>query len=83
VQELIDRVREVRKNRDRRRATAAIETLRRHADMGEKENLIPYIIDAVKAELTREEIIGTVREAWGLPGDPFEMRKLSGSMLAA
>jgi methylmalonyl-CoA mutase N-terminal domain/subunit len=74
TQEIIDRVREVKANRDQRRAAAAVELLRKHAGMGERENLIPCMTEAVQAELTREEIIGTIREAWGLPYDPFEDR---------
>jgi methylmalonyl-CoA mutase N-terminal domain/subunit len=83
AQEIIDRVRRLRENRDQGRARAAIEGLRKHAEMGEKENLIPFLIEAVKADLTGEEIIGTVREAWGLPYDPFRMRESSFPRVAA
>jgi methylmalonyl-CoA mutase N-terminal domain/subunit len=74
-QEVIDRVEEFKRERDMARAEKAIETLRAHAEMGEKENLIPYIIDAVKADLTAEEVIGIIREAWDLPYDPLEVRQ--------
>jgi len=42
--------------------------------MGEKENLISYIIKAVKARATLEEIMGTIREAYGYSYDPLNMR---------
>ena len=75
TQEIIDRVKEVKSNRDMARAEKAISILREHAEMGEKENLVPYIIDAVKADLTSEEIIGTIREVWKLHYDPLEVRE--------
>ncbi len=75
TQEIIDRVIEVKRNRNMAKAEKAIDVLRQHAEMGEKENLLPYIIDAVKADLTSEEIIGSIREVWGLPYDPLETRE--------
>lgn len=73
--EIIERVREVKRSRDMAKAEKAIDVLREHAEMGEKENLVPYIIDAVRADLTSEEIIGTIREVWGLHYDPLEVRE--------
>lgn len=53
----------------------AMENLRKHAEMGEKENLMPHVIEAVRAYATLEEIIGTIRQAYGLSYDPLGIRK--------
>ena len=53
----------------------AIEGLRREADKGETHNLIPSIIEAINACALTDEIIGTVREAFGYSYDPFEMEE--------
>ena len=37
-----------------------------------KENLIPYMIDSLKAYATLGEIMGTVREAYGYTYDPLD-----------
>ncbi|MEE9520068.1 MAG: methylmalonyl-CoA mutase family protein, partial [bacterium] len=75
TQEIIDRVKEFKRIRDIAQCEKAIDVLREHAEMGEKENLLPYIINATKHNLTCEEIIGTIRLAWGLPYDPLEVRE--------
>jgi len=36
---------------------------------------MPSTIEAVKARATMSEIIGIIREAYGLPHDPFKMIK--------
>jgi methylmalonyl-CoA mutase N-terminal domain/subunit len=74
AQEVIAKVRRAKESRDQPRALAAVALLRENASLGEKENLMPYIIEGVKADLTAGEIIGVIREAWGLHYDPLEMR---------
>lgn len=68
-------VRQLKRDRNYGEVVKAIERLRRHADMGEKENLVPFVIEAVKSYATMEEIIGTIRQAYGLSYDPLEIRK--------
>ncbi|MEK7848784.1 MAG: methylmalonyl-CoA mutase family protein, partial [Chloroflexota bacterium] len=69
--EVVRRLHELRRTRDSARLRKAIEGLRRHAEMGVKENLIPPIVEAVKADATIAEAIGTIRQAYGLPYDPL------------
>jgi len=38
-----------------------------------KENLMPYIIDCFKADATRSEILGMIREAFGYSYDTVGM----------
>ena len=73
-QEQIARIEEIKQNRDDSKLREAIRELRRGAEMGEKENLIPYVIKAVKARATVEEIMGTIREAYGYTYDPLNKR---------
>ncbi|MBX3263454.1 MAG: methylmalonyl-CoA mutase [Labilithrix sp.] len=59
----IERVRAVRARRDEQ---AHAEALRRvEAAAGGKDNLLPYILDAVKASATVGEIAGVLRGVWG------------------
>jgi methylmalonyl-CoA mutase N-terminal domain/subunit len=61
--EQVDRVRAVRARRD---ATKHAESLRRiEAAARGKDNLLPLVLDAVKAEATVGEIAGVLREVWG------------------
>lgn len=66
---------QLKRDRNKDQLIKAIENLRRHADMGEKENLVPPIMEAVKSYATLEEIIGTIRQSYGLSYDPVEIRK--------
>jgi len=65
-------VRELRRTRDNTAVGAALAQLRAEADQGEQRNLMPAIIAAVRAYATVGEIMGTIREAFGYPYDPFE-----------
>lgn len=71
----IANVRKLKRGRDHHTLRKAIERLRREADKGEAHNLIPHIMEAVKARATTDEIIGTIREAFGYRYDPFEMEE--------
>lgn len=48
-----------------------LRSLHLEARKGEKANLIPSIIEAVKLDATLGEVNGMVRLAWDLPYDPF------------
>ncbi len=71
----IDNVNRLRRERDHKRVQESIQNLRKEALKGKKHNLIPSIIEAVRAYSTTDEIIGTIRECFGYSYDPFEMEK--------
>ncbi|MCK4829186.1 methylmalonyl-CoA mutase, partial [bacterium] len=68
----IDNVRKLRKDRDNTKVHKSINRLKEEALKGKRHNLIPAIIEAVKAYATTDEIIGTIRESFGYSYDPFE-----------
>jgi methylmalonyl-CoA mutase N-terminal domain/subunit len=60
----IDRVREVRKNRNNDRVIKALEEYR-NALINDKENVMPYILKAVEEYATLEEISNVGRDLYG------------------
>jgi len=60
----VDRVRQVRAKRDAAKWSKAIAGLGKAARS--TDNLMPYILDAVRAYATEGEIMGSLVEAWGL-----------------
>ncbi|MBO0704336.1 MAG: methylmalonyl-CoA mutase [Candidatus Dormibacteraeota bacterium] len=62
--EQTERVREVRRKRDAARHSKSLEQLRRAAT-SPSENLMPYILDAVRAYATEGEIMGTLVDVFG------------------
>ena len=74
-QEQLVRLKKLKQTRDDDKVRKAIKTLRESAKKGENENLIPYILEATRAYATVEEIMGTIREAYGYSWDPWDMRK--------
>jgi len=71
----ISNVNKLRRERDNNKVKESINRLRQEALKGRKHNLIPAIIEAVKAYATTDEIIGTIRECFGYSYDPFDMQK--------
>ena len=66
----IEMIRKLKRNRNNQKVRERLKRLRDAA--GEKkENLIPYMIDSLKAYATLGEIMGTVREAYGYDYDPL------------
>ncbi|MFA4910006.1 MAG: methylmalonyl-CoA mutase family protein [Desulfobacteria bacterium] len=61
----IEGLRELRKTRDNEKLKDTLMKLRKVAEKKSGENLLPFIIDAVKAYGTIGEINGTIREAFG------------------
>jgi methylmalonyl-CoA mutase N-terminal domain/subunit len=61
--EQVARVKEVRRNRDQAKFTKALNDLRRAA--AGTDNLMPYILDAVRAYATEGEIMHTLIEVFG------------------
>ena len=72
-EELARRTLELKETRDNSRVRAAIAGLRREAERGEQHNLLPAIVECVKAYATNAEIIGTIREVYGHHYDPLEV----------
>ena len=64
-QEQVERVREVRRRRDPAAASRALEAVRKAAG-APRENLMPYILDAVRAYCTEGEIMGAMVDVFGL-----------------
>lgn len=59
----IDRLKKVRRRRDQRKVSEVLQGLRRGAQS--KDNLMPYIFEAVKAYASLGEICGVLREVFG------------------
>jgi len=73
-EEQVAKIKKLKENRDKNKLREAIKELREGAGKGEEENLVPYVIRAVKAYATVEEIMGTIREAYGYSYDPLNIR---------
>jgi methylmalonyl-CoA mutase N-terminal domain/subunit len=67
------RMEEWKKTRDRAPLEASVGRLYADARKGDRVNLMPAIIEAVKAYGTAGEIMGVIRLARGLGYDPFDM----------
>lgn len=67
------RMEEWKKTRDMHLVNEKISQLYADAKKGDRFNLMPSIIDAVKAYATVGEIMGVIRKARGLTYDPFQM----------
>lgn len=63
------RLRKIRRERDRGRWTRSLDALRRAADSD--ENLMPAILDAVRARATVGEICDVLREVFGVWEEPL------------
>jgi methylmalonyl-CoA mutase N-terminal domain/subunit len=61
----VERVREVRRRRDAARASRALDEIRRAA-REPNENLMPHILEAVRAYCTEGEIMSAMAEVFGL-----------------
>lgn len=70
-EEIAAGVRKLRQERNNLGVRKALESLCRAAERGEKENLIPHVMECLKAEATMGEIMGTIREVYGYAYDPF------------
>ena len=72
-QRLEQRIIEFKERRDKSRTKAALESLGEEATKGEKHNLIPAIIEALRVDATMGEILGVIRQANGADYDPLRM----------
>jgi methylmalonyl-CoA mutase N-terminal domain/subunit len=64
VRRQIERLRKFRESRDRSKVEKALDDLRKAAEK-EDENLMPYILEAVKAKATLGEMTQALREVFG------------------
>ncbi len=69
--EQIANVTRLKRTRDNRPVKEALDKLRRRAEAGERVNLMPEVIEAVRAYATVGEIAGAIRQAYGFRYDPF------------
>ncbi|MCX7140340.1 MAG: methylmalonyl-CoA mutase family protein [Proteobacteria bacterium] len=67
------RMEEWKKTRDIPLVTQRLAQLYADAGKGERFNLMPSVIDAVKAYATAGEVMGVIRKGRGLSYDPFNM----------
>jgi methylmalonyl-CoA mutase N-terminal domain/subunit len=65
------RLKKLRQSRDEKKVKDALTKLKLRAEAGEKENLIPAMIEASHRDATIAEILGTVRVVMGEPYDPL------------
>jgi methylmalonyl-CoA mutase N-terminal domain/subunit len=70
-QEQIARLSDLRKSRDPFKMAGALEELQEAASCS--ENLLPYLIDAVKAKATLGEICAALKEVFGTYHEPVEV----------
>jgi methylmalonyl-CoA mutase N-terminal domain/subunit len=68
--EVVARVKRLKETRDNKKVKEALDRLQVKAKE-RKANLIPLMIEAAKAYATQGEIMGTIRQAYGLGYDPF------------
>ncbi|MCD6272951.1 MAG: methylmalonyl-CoA mutase [Deltaproteobacteria bacterium] len=71
----VARVNRMKANRDHKKLEATIKKLREGVTIGDNHNFMPYIIEAVEAKATVEEIMGTIRTSRGLTWDPWGYRQ--------
>jgi len=62
------RIKEIRSNRNKQKWERALNELRKAAERG--ENIMPYVLEAAKAYATLGEIMGTLKEVYGVYVEP-------------
>ncbi|MFA4916161.1 MAG: methylmalonyl-CoA mutase family protein [Syntrophales bacterium] len=70
-QDLVEIFRKFKASRDTEKVKEGLKLVRRDALEG--KNLMPSTIEAVKAKATMSETLGVIRQAYGMPWDPFGM----------
>lgn len=68
--DIVARVKRLKETRDNRSVKETLNNLRIKAEE-KKTNLVPLMIEAAKTYATQGEIMGTLRQAYGLSYDPF------------
>lgn len=70
---LAQAVKDLRNRRDHAAVRQALRTLHDRARQGERENLLPPMIEAARVYATVGEMLGVVRQAFGYPYDPLQV----------
>lgn len=71
----IQRLRKLRQKRSHQELLGALKKLFDEACNNKNTNLIPFIFGTLEAGGTLGEILGTIRQAWGLPYDPLNKKQ--------
>lgn len=72
IEPLFDRVEQMgvyRAGRDQDRLRATLQQL--HDVVRTEENMVPTVLDCTRAGATMGEVAGIMRQAWGIPYDPY------------
>jgi len=69
--DLLTEIKAYKQNRDIKKTREALLTLKKKVQT--KENLMPYIINCFKADATRSEVLGMIREGFGYSYDTVGM----------
>jgi methylmalonyl-CoA mutase N-terminal domain/subunit len=72
-----EEIKTLRKKRDKKKVKAALEKLSKKAGKGENHNLVPFMMESLRAEATLGEILGVIREANGASYDPYKVLQYS------
>jgi methylmalonyl-CoA mutase N-terminal domain/subunit len=72
-----DKIKKLRETRDKRKTKDALENLREVAGKGEGHNLVPLMMESLRAKATLGEILGVIREANGASYDPYKVLQYS------
>ncbi len=65
------RVKKLKESRDDKKVKEALLAVKSRAETGEKENLMPSMIEAAKSYATLAETLGTLRQVMGESYDPL------------
>lgn len=71
-QQEIQKITQLKRNRDNEKVAQVLSLLYNKA-REKKENLVPFVVEAVKAYATIGEIFGTIQEAYGYPYDSMDI----------
>jgi methylmalonyl-CoA mutase N-terminal domain/subunit len=66
-----NRIKRLKESRDVKKVKEALLALKSRAEVGEKENLMPAMIEAARQQATLSEVLGTVRQVMGESYDPL------------
>ena len=75
AQDQIRSVKLLKEGRNQKELREGLTKLGEDALKGEKNNLFPAIMQAMEKQATAQEVMGTIRQAWGFEYDPFGMVK--------
>ena len=68
-----DEIKKLKEARNKKKIKGALEDLRDEAVKGEGHNLVPLMMESLRAQATLGEILGVIREANGATYDPYKV----------